>query len=209
MLMFALNRIAVFDDTIIVSPATEYVTGIFDAMAGNAPSIIDNVACRALADSLGDVLTAVMTTPEMTVFAFPQMEEELKFDFTIPGDWGLLHQYDMSALGYRTDGEARFLVIALYYADEADARADGAEIVKRMGDYILYTYVPNFDNIPFTERYQPGEPIVRKYADGVVLMIECKLIPKGRLGTSFTMGSLGTPRDMLFLVPDPSAYVTE
>ena len=209
MVLAAMNRIAVFDDTIIVSPATEYVTGIFDAMAGDTPSITDNAACRALADSLGDVLTAVMTTPEMTVFAFPQMEEELKFDFTIPGDWGVLHQYDMAALAYRADGEKRFLVIALYYADEADARADGAEIVKRMGEYILYTYVPNFDNIPFTECYQPGEPVVRKYADGVVLMIECKLIPEGRLGTSFTMGSLGTPRDMLFLVPDPSAYVTE
>lgn len=209
MVMAAMNRVAVLDNTIIVSPATEFVTGVFDAMDGNTPSITDNAACRALADSLGDVLIAVMTTPEMTIFAIPQMEEKVKFDFAIPEDWRLLHQYDMAAMGYKAEGEYRYLVIALYYVDEADARADGAEIVKRMGDYNLNTYVPNFDNVPFTELYEPGEPAVRKYADGAVLMIECKLIPEGRLGTSFTMGSWGGPRDMLFLLSDPSPYVID
>ncbi len=205
----AMNRLAVLDDMIIVSPATEYVTGVFDAMVGETPSITDNAACLALADSLGDVLTAVMTTPEMTVFAFPQVEEEMKFDFTIPEDWGLLHQYDMSALGYKADVGKRFLVIALYYADEEDARADGAEIVKRMGDYILGTYHERMENTPFTEQYQPGDPVVQQYPEGFVLTIECELIPEGRRGTTFHMGALNVLRDMLFLVPDPSMYVAE
>ena len=207
MVLAAMNRLAVLYDMIIVSPATEYVTGIFDAMAGDITSITDNDACLALADSLGDVFAAVMTTPEMTVFAFPQAEEEIRFDFTIPEDWGLLHRYEMSALGYRAEGEKRFLVIALYYANEEDARADGAEIVKRMGDYILGTYHERMENIPFTEQYQPGEPVVQQYLEGFVLSIECELIPEGRLGAAFHMGGMGVPRDMLFLIPDPSIYV--
>jgi hypothetical protein len=207
MVLATMNRLAVLDDMIIVSPATEYVTGVFDAMAGDTPSITDNTACRALADSLGDVLMAVVTTPARVVFTFPGMEEQLKFDFTIPNNWGLLHQYDMAALGYKADGEKRFLVIALYYADEEEARANGAEIVKRMGDYILGTYHERMENTPFTEQYQPGEPVVQQYPEGFVLTIECELIPEGRLGATFHMGAPGVPRDMLFLVPDPSLYI--
>jgi hypothetical protein len=210
LVMASMNRMAVLDDTIIVSPATEYVTGIFDAMAGDMPSVIDNPACRALADSLGDVLTAVVTIPARIVQIVPpeNIVGDVRFDFDIPDDWGTLHEYDMAALDYRAEGEKRFLEIALYYDDAGSAEADGAEIVKRMKGYVLNTFMGNMENIPFTERYLPGEPEVRKYADGAVLTVACELITEGQLGASFHMGgSGGGIRDMLFLAPYPSIYV--
>jgi hypothetical protein len=212
LVMASMNQLAVFDDTIIASPATGYVTGIFDAMAGDTPSVIDNAACRALADSLGDVITAVVTIPARIVQIIPpeNIIGDVRFDFGIPDDWGELHEYEMAALGYRAEGGKRFLEIALYYDNAGSAEADGAEIVKRMEGYILNTFIDNMENIPFTERYLPGEPEVRKYADGAVLTIACQLISEGRLGASFHMGGIGGGiRDMLFLASDPSVYVKD
>jgi len=210
LVMASMNRLAVFDDTIIASPVTEYVTSIFDAMAGDTPSVIDNAACRALADSLGDVLTAVMTTPERIITVAPEMEEAAGFDFAIPDDWGLLHGYDMAALGYKAEGEKRFLVIALYYVDEETATADGKEIANRMKNYNLGTMFPNLDDMPFTELYRADEPVVRQYADGAVVTIDCQLIPEGRRNPFGLMGGAAYgPRDLLFLTPDPSVYVKE
>ena len=211
MVLNSMNCLAVFDNTIIAAPASKYVTGMFDARVGNVPSIIDKAACRALAHSLGDVVTAVITTPERILNATLDMEYELKFDFAIPDDWGLLHQYDMAALGYKVDGEKRFLVICLYYADEETARADGTEIVNRMEDYTLGTWIPNRDNIPFNEWYEAGEPVVRQYPGGATLTINCQLIPEERRGASFHMGGIagGCTRDLLFLAPDPSNFVEE
>ena len=210
LVMGSMNQMAVFDDTIIISPATVYVTGILDAMAGDTPSVIDNTACRALADSLGDVITAVVTIPSRIVQIVPpeNITGDVGFDFAIPDDWGTLHKYDMAALGYRAEGDKRFLEIALYYDDTGSAEADGAEIVKRMEGYILGTFLENMENIPFTEMYLPGEPEVNEYADGAVLIVACQVISEGRFGTSFHMGGVGGGiRDMLILASDPSVYV--
>jgi hypothetical protein len=205
----SMNRLAVFDDTLIMSPVTEDVTGIFDAMAGGTPSVIDNAACQALADSLGDVLMAVMTMPERIISSVQDMGDEPVFDFTIPGTWGQLHRYEMAALGYHAEGNKRFLDIVLYYTDKETAMADGVEIVNRMQSYTLNTWVENSENIiAFTERFQPGEPVVEKYPDGAVLKIACQLIPEERRGVSMLIGGTGMPfRDLLFLTPDPSPYI--
>lgn len=212
LVMTSMNRLAVFDDTIIASPATEYVTGIFDAMTGDTPSVIDNTACRALADSLGDVLTAVVTIPARIVQIIPpeNIVGDVRFDFDTPVEWGTLREYEMAALGYRAEGEKRFIEIALYYDDAGSAEADGVEIVKRMEGYILNTYMGNMKNIPFTESYLLGEPEVRKYTNSAVLKVACQLIPEGRLGAWFHLGGIGGGiRDMLFLAPDPWAYVKD
>lgn len=79
-----MKRLAAFNDTVIASPATEYVTGIFDAMAGDVPSVMDNAACRALADSLGDVLIAVMTTPERILITTPEIDGRPNSIFRYP-----------------------------------------------------------------------------------------------------------------------------
>jgi len=202
-----MNVMAVFDNTIMAAPAGKYVTGMFDARDGNVPTIIDNTACRVLADSLGDVLTAVMTIPERILITDLRMRGLPKFDFTVPDDWGLLHQYDMAALGLRDEGEKRFLVIALYYADESAAREDGVAIIKRMETYTLGTWLPQMENIPFSQRYKAGEPVIEQYPEGVVSTIACQIMPEERRGVPMNMGVGGGLRDFLFLAPDPSVYV--
>lgn len=211
MALNSMNCLAVFDNTIIAAPASKYVTGMFDARAGNVTSIIDNAACRALADSLGDVLTAVMTIPERIIITDLRMKGIPKFDFTVPDDWGLLHQFDMAALGYRQEGDRGFMVIALYYQDESVAKADGAAILKRMETYTLGgIWPPQTEKRPFTEKYIPGEPVIKRYPGGVALTIACQLIPEEHQYVSMDMGAAGMGlRDLLFLAPDPAPYVAK
>jgi hypothetical protein len=208
--MGSMNRVAVQDNIIIISPVTADITDIFNAMAGDIPSTIDNAICRTLADSLGDVLSATLTTSERIIFADLYDQEELpEFDFTLPVDWGVLQGYEMAALGYRVEGDKNFFDIALYYEDEATAFADSQEIVKRMSSYTLYTWDEHIENVAFTECYQPGEPVVTQYGAGAVLKIPCQILPPSeRWGISMVMGAVDWPlRDLLFLVPDPSLYI--
>jgi hypothetical protein len=213
LVLAAMNRVAVFDDTVIFSPATADVTGIFDAMDGDTPSVIDNAVCRALADSLGDVLAATITTPERIVYSDLYTQENVpKFDFAIPADWGTLRGYEMAALGYRAEGDARYFDIALYYEDKTTAEADGKEIVKRMQTYKMGTYmggqIKPDDSFMFTEWWQPGEPVVKEYGEGVVLKISCKSISEIPRWISSFIGNEGMPfRDVLSLVPDPAPYI--
>jgi len=207
-LLAALNRVAAFDNTLITSPATEYVTGIFDTMAGDAASIIDNNVCRALIDSLGEALQAAITTPERIIFDREHVSATGIFDFTIPDSWGQLHEYEMAAFGYRVDGDKRYFDIALYYADKNNAAADGKEIAGRMSSYSLNTWGGNPEKIPFTERYLPGGPEVTEYGEGAVLKIPCQLIPEGRSGANMLMGYMSI-RDLLFLAVDPEEYTVK
>jgi len=210
MVLAGMNRVAIQDDTIITSPVAADITGIFDAMDGDTPSAIDNPACRSLADSLGDVLNATLTTPERIVFSDLYTQEELPgFDFTLPDSWGILRGYEMAALGCHAEGDKRFFDIALYYDDEATAAADGKEIVKRMSGYTLNTWSPAPEKTAFTDWYQPGEAVVTQYASGAVLKIACRILPpEERHGVSMVTGGVGMPfRDLLFLAPDPSEYI--
>jgi hypothetical protein len=206
----AMNRVAVLDDILIISPFTEVVTSTLDAMADNTPSIIDNAVCRALADSLGDPLAAMMTTPERIISSISEDKGRPAFDFIIPDSWGQLHTYDMACLGYRAEGDKRFFDISLYYADKKTAEADGAEIINRMQSYTLNTWIENLDNIAFTDMYVPDEPVVKQYAEGAVLKISCQLIPEGRRGVLMLMGESGMPfHDLLFLALDPAQYIVK
>jgi hypothetical protein len=207
----SMNRVAVMDDLIITSPSTTDITGIFDTMDGDSPAAIGNAVCRALADSLGDVLAATITTPERIIFTdlAGQQERPMMFDFIIPAEWGTLQGYKMAALGYRADGDARFLDIALYYKNKETAEADGQEILKRMGSYTLNTWEQNQEiSVAFTERFQPGEPEVEKYGEGVVLKISCQMISEDIQGVSTLLGGSGMPfRDLLFLATEPGEYI--
>jgi len=211
-----MNRVIVQDNLIVTSPVTADITAIFDTMDGNSPSVLDNEMCQALADSLGDVLAATITTPERIIFSdlAGQQERPMMFDFNIPADWGTLRGYEMAALSYRADGDERYLDIALYYADKDAAEADGREIVKRMQSYEVGTYMGSTQQpdepMMFTDWWQPGKPVVKEYGDGVVLKISCKSIGEMPHWISSFIGSEGMPfRDLLFLAPEPAEYIGE
>jgi hypothetical protein len=210
----AMNRVAVPDGIVIMSPATAEVTGILDAISGDTPPAMDNAVCRALVDSLGDVLRATLTTPERIIYSDLSAEEDrpVMFDFTIPADWGTLRGYEMAALGYRMEGEKFYFDIALYYRDKGAAGADGQEIIKRMQTCKMGTYmggnIKPDDSFMFTNWWQPGEPVVTAQGDGAVLKITCYATSEIPRWISTLIGSSGIPfRDVLFLAPDPSGYV--
>jgi hypothetical protein len=216
MVLASMNRVVVQDGLIITSPVTADISGIFDTMDGNSPSVLDNEMCLALAESMGDVLTATITTPERIIFTdlAGHQESPMMFDFTIPANWGTLRGYEMAALGYCADGENHHIDIALYYDDKIAAEADGQEIVKRIQSYEVGTYMGGTQQldepIMFTDWWQPGEPVVREYGEGVVLKITCHPVSGIPRWVSTFLGSSGMPfRDLLFLAPDPSEYIGE
>jgi len=213
LVMGHMNRVAVLEDFIILSPITDDITGIFDTMAGDTPSAIESDACRALVDSLGDVLMATLTTPERIILSDLASEEDrpIMFDFTLPGDWGTLHGYDMAALAIKDEGEKQFVLISLFYTDEEAARTDSDKIVNRMQSYQLITWIERMETMPFTEMYRPNEPVIQQYPAGVVLTITCEMVDEEQQGFSFLLGNTpGMPfRDVLFLAPVPSQYLVE
>lgn len=135
--MTAMNRMVVLDDRAIIAPATEYVTCIFDAMSGNVTSVIDLPASRALAECLRDVINAVIMLPEYGLRLPGAEGDVIPYQFGIPEDWGLLHDYEMAAMGYRIEGEQRHWDVALYYTNTSDAEADAEVLATRMNSYLL------------------------------------------------------------------------
>src|ERR1035437_7047684 len=69
-IMAAMNRIAVMENTIATSTSTADMTGILDAIAGK-DSIADNAAGKALTASLGDVLSGVIMNPQRVLTINP------------------------------------------------------------------------------------------------------------------------------------------
>jgi len=202
-----LNRVAVLDDMLVIAPATGIMTGVLDSMTGDASSVIGNTACQALADSLGDVLTAVLITPDRVMKLTPTQPAP-PFDFAAAADWGTLHQYDMLGIGYRDDGEERYWDISLYYDDTSAAAADADELVSRLESYVFYTHIEPMENVPLTSKWEIGEPVVREYPDGATLTVSCRYLT-GTTGSGSIFMVIVQARDFLFLAPDPSQYIAE
>ena len=200
-----MNHLAVLDDVLVIAPHTERMTAILDTIAGDEPSVRGNAACRAVAESLGDVIAAQITTPDRVTTPDSRARGIPPYDFDIPDDWGILHQWEMAALGYQNNGTERYWIISLYYADNDAARADGAELVKRMKGYLFNTQLPQAENVPLTERFEVGEPIIRKYPDGATLTVINRFYAE--TGGIYMLMSGAGIRDILFLAPDPSLYI--
>jgi hypothetical protein len=208
MVLNSMNRLAVLNDTIIATPSTEKATALLDAIADNERSVIDTVSCRALADSLGEVLTAVMTMPYRVTDYDENWDIIPSFTYTIPEDWGLLHRYGYSAIGYKTDGEERTLIISLFQGSGVDfAKYNAAELVKRMESYISGTQYGQIEKIPLTDWLEIGEPVVYSYPSGATLTVSCRIISE-KMNLDLFLGTQGIS-DTLFLEPDPSQHIIE
>ena len=210
-LMGDLNRIAVVDKRVITAPATSILTAILDTMAKNDESVMDNVACRSLATSLEEVISGGFIAPERIIDPAPGHSIGLPaFDFVIPADWGLLHKYEMVGMGYKDDGQERYWVISLYYADGNQASADSNTLAKRMNSYEFNTQYKDRTGTSLkvstlSERYDVGVPLVRTYAKGATLTVECRYKPD--TASSAWLQPTYMLRDLLFLAPDPVPYI--
>ncbi|MFA5309536.1 MAG: hypothetical protein WC370_08665 [Dehalococcoidales bacterium] len=204
-----MNRVAVLDGILILSPTTEDVTAILDTIDGKSPSVMGNAEYKALAESLGNPLAAALTAPERIITTEEIQENSSAMKFTMPDGWGQLHGYGTAALGYRADGETRYFDIALYYTDKAAAEADGQEIIKRMGNYSSSLALSG-DNVPFSDVFQPGEPVVQTITGGAVLKISCEINTEQQTGIMLQLGGNGfTMRDLIFLAVNPEEYETD
>ena len=211
MVMASMNDMLVENNFVMVSPAKEFVTGVMDTRDGELDSAEDIPAVQALTDSLGDVLVGSITVPERLIINPGTSGSTAIFNQAIAEDWGTLHDYEMAALGYRAEGDERYFDIALYYTDSAAAEADGKEIVKRMQSYSLNSFATDASiATPFTNRYEPGEPELKHYENGTVLIISCR-VTDDQTGISVTLigGSSAPFRDLLFLAPVPQQYIAE
>ncbi len=206
LVMAQMNRVAVLDNILIISPTTEDVKNTLDTMDGKASSILNDAVCKSLAERLGEPLAAALTTPERIINSVGT-SSKFPFSFTIPEDWGRLRGFEAAGLGYSAEGEKRYFNIVLDYKDKSDAEADGEEIIKRMNSYSL-TLSRN-TSVPFTDIFRPGVSLVKKTGEDFMLNISCELIEKERWGIAPQLGggSSFPVRDLLFLAPEPSIYV--
>jgi len=201
------NRVAVLDGMIIVSPAAEFVTAILDTMEKKTPSVMENAVCKALVEKLGRPMAASLTTPER-IIGNVQMDDQAKFDFTVPEDWGSLKGYDMAALGYRPDNDKRYFDIVLHYQDKAAAEADGQIISRRMNSY-SFTYLLK-SNGPFTDFFKPGIPVYDASGKDTILLFSNEVIKTQNMLIHLTIAGNQMPiRDLLFLSLNPEKYTGE
>ena len=200
-----LNRVAVLDNTLVIAPATGIMTGVLDAMSGDVNTVIDNPACRAVADSLGDVFAAVLIKSERLVELSPTQTIP-PFDLDAAAGWETLHDYEMVGMAYRDDGTERYWIISLYYDDKDEAKADAAKLVERLESYAFHSHIDHVENSPLTNAYEVGEALVKNYNDGATLTVDCRYLSEENLGR-ISLLLIVQMRDILFLVPDPAQYL--
>lgn len=205
--MARLNRVAVLDNTLVVAPATDIMTGVLDAMTGNVTTVIDTPVCRALVDSMGNVQGAVLIAPDRVLKITPDSEIPA-FDLPGAADWSTLHTYDMVGMGFRNDGKERYWVISLYYSDTSAATADADELVSRLESYIFHTQLEHLENVPLTSKYEVGDPVIEEHPAGATLAVSCRYLPDTRGSSSLFTGVIQA-RDFLFLAPEPAPYTAE
>jgi len=202
-----LNRVAVLDNTLVIAPATDIMTGVLDSMTHDATSVYTIPSCRAVADSLGDALAAVFITPDRVLKLTPSQDAP-PFHFPAAREWGKLHKYDMVGIGYRDDGQDRYWDICLHYIFDEDAKADANELVSRLNSYMLNTQIEQLESVPLTSKWEVGEPVITEYPIGVTLTVHCRYLPETTGSSSlFTLVVQG--RDFLFLALDPSLYIAD
>jgi hypothetical protein len=105
---------------------------VLDAEAKRTPTLNANPTWRALADAFGGVLSMATFAPNDT--RDPRLPAEGLAQLK---NWRALHSPELVAMGYTDDGKGQITThAALVYATPADAKADAAELVKRIQGYI-------------------------------------------------------------------------
>jgi hypothetical protein len=140
-----MNRVQLDDNQLTISNATAGLTAILDARLDNPPTLLDSVSHSGLARQMGGNTVGIAFLPPGL---FLELQQGTRRE-TIPNDdygpffyekyqdWGQLHQFNLAAVGYRTDGPTEQLMVALYYPDPEAPEADLAEIERRWQEYYL------------------------------------------------------------------------
>ena len=203
------NRIMVTDSLLITAPSTGLMTGLLDAIGEETPNLSELPSCRALADTLGDVLFATIMKRDNVPNPSSSKLVEDGFDLPAARNWDPLHLYEAAAIAFRDDGNERFFDVALYYSSQSDAEADADNLASRLESYVFFTY-NNSPDFNLTDIFEVGEPVVKAYDGGATLTVSCRYRDdyndkQGRfIPYFFALGS-----DLLFFAPDAVQYLTD
>lgn len=209
MVMAGFNRIMVTDKLFIAAPSTELLTGMLDARSGEVDRVSELESCQALADTLGDVLSAVLIPRERLLQPSTSQTLENYFDLPAARDWETLHLYEMAALAYRDNDEERFLDVSMYYTNKADAEADGDNLAARLQSYVFFTF-NNAEQVKLADKFEVGKPVIKEYKEGSTLTVSCRYLGDyEERSWRFTPYTISGMYDLLFLAPDPAEYIKE
>jgi hypothetical protein len=186
MAMSFLNRMVVKEREIIAAPADDIFFSVLDVRSGKENSLEDSLAYTRVAESLGDVLGAVL------------IPQSLLRSMNVSMDWDNLHTYDLAGIGYRVEGQDRMIVIVLHYSDKS-ASDDINELGRRMAEYVVTT--GNLDTPLLSDLFNIGEPEVTTYGPDSILKVEFEY----KSDTPSTLWSAMVQfQDLGFLVSNPS-----
>jgi hypothetical protein len=127
-----MNSIYVEEGVLMRMPMRTDHAEVFDTLAGDGPSLVDDEAFRALALALRDPLSAVLMT-RTQAFEPPNISPTSQLEKQ--EGWGVLNEWEAMALGYGITDEERWWVLSLYYSDSDSAAGDRDELLNRMQGY--------------------------------------------------------------------------
>jgi hypothetical protein len=176
-----LNRVALMDEWLMATPATSIMERLIDARTGEAPALLDSPPHRVLAETIGHGLVGgAFLTPDWILETWnlygDRPVERLDRYTSGPDPWGRLSPYAVGLMGYRVQGEAEELVIALYYRDPKGASQDSAELEKRWRTFHQDLTTSGPVETLITRHCSPMSTSVIEQADFSVLVGACPVI---------------------------------
>jgi hypothetical protein len=138
--MSRLNRVVLEQGALATSAQTALAEAGIDVRAGRAPSFATDPDYAALEAALGPVVGAIMAPPDR--FYGGANPSSRPTPTPTPSRTATpvaerLPPYSRVGLGLRDDGKERAMVIALVYANQADARTAATVLLRRVGEYRL------------------------------------------------------------------------
>lgn len=126
--------VALLPGILLHSPAIETLTGMIQAAAGAAPSLLANPDYAAIADLVG-----VDGATDADLIQIQIYRQESIADFSVPelpdGAPGPLPPYSVAALADLQDGDTQIALVALVYDDAAVAELAAHELAARVASF--------------------------------------------------------------------------
>lgn len=199
-----MNAVYVEDGVLLRMPPRVDVAEVLATVGDQRPSLADDEAFRALAESLGDPLSGVLMTRSEALDSDRTNQEP---QLTKQEGWGTLHEWEAMAVGYGISGEESWWAFSLYYADAGQAASASNELLSRMQSYV--SLIPDrqernlspgrsYPEQPFAELCDSLSVNQAGASGGSMLTVTCDLKPDTPAGA---WDSFVIFRDIGFLVP--------
>lgn len=210
-----LNRVALLDDQIAAAPSTGILEQLIDTNHGESPNLLESEPHRTLIEAIGEgLLGGAFIPPSWIVENWNTVNtrsvSRLDRYMEGPEQWGQVSPYDLALFGYRVQGDAEEIVLALYYPDHAAAARDSGEIEKRWNSFYYDPTGPLADRkpeeVPATLSCFPFSTTIIEGAGHSVLIGTCPVLRSEEWNPAVKGPSLWSwlfsTRELQFLVQD-------